>query len=61
MVWGLYKEERGERKVKKVSYVLEQCGLFYRSLLNCNSALFLFNRKARQEKKRKGRREKKDC
>ena len=43
------------------SYVLEQCGLFYRSLLNCNSALFLFNRKARQEKKRKGRREKKDC
>jgi len=39
-------------------YVLEQCRLFYRSLLNCSLVSFLFNRKARQEKKRKGRREK---
>jgi hypothetical protein len=41
-------------------YVLEQCGLLYRSLLNCYFTLFLFNRIARQEKKRKGRREKRN-
>jgi hypothetical protein len=42
-------------------YVLEQCGLFKKSLIeNCNFASFLFNRKARQEEKRKGPKEKND-
>jgi hypothetical protein len=51
---------RPEVALKIISYVLEQYELFYRTLLNCNLASFLFNRKARQEKKRKGRKEKKD-